>query len=219
MPALFLSLRGPKARGNPQYPLGTALHENMGIEFELKYRATPEIQEQLAQTGQWRSISMETTYYDTPSKAMSSRFFTLRRRLENGVSVCTLKAPAGGDARGEWETECETIEAAIPELCKLGCPAQLPQLVGEGLQPVCGARFTRRCTLVEFGDALLELALDVGVLFGGGKQIPLCEIEVELKEGSREQAVAYGKILAARYGLEPERGSKFKRALALAEEA
>ena len=191
----------------------------MGIEFELKYRATPEIQAQLAKTGQWCSISMETTYYDTPSKALSSRFFTLRRRLENGVSVCTLKAPAGGDARGEWETQCETIEAAIPELCKLDCPAQLPELIADGLEAVCGARFTRLCSLVEFGDAVLELALDRGYLFAGEKQIPLCEIEVELKEGSREQALAYGKILAARYGLEPERGSKFKRALALAEEA
>ena len=62
----------------------------MGIEFELKYRATPEIQEELAQDGHWRSIAMETTYYDTPSKAMSSRFFTLRRRKENGASICTL---------------------------------------------------------------------------------------------------------------------------------
>ena len=33
----------------------------MGIEFELKYRATPEIQEELAQDGHWRSIAMETT--------------------------------------------------------------------------------------------------------------------------------------------------------------
>ena len=106
---------------------------DMGIEFELKYRATPEIQEELAKTSQWHSISMETTYYDTPTKALSSRFFTLRRRLENGVSVCTLKAPAGELARGECETECDSIEEAISELCKLGCPPELPQLAAEGL--------------------------------------------------------------------------------------
>ena len=190
----------------------------MGIEFELKYRAIPEIQEKLAETGCWHSISMETTYYDTPSKALSSRFFTLRRRLENGVSVCTLKAPAGELARGEWETRCESIEAAVLELCKLGCPSELPELIAEGLEAVCGARFTRRCSSVEFGGAVLELALDRGILFAGEKQIPLCEIEVELKEGSQAQALAYGKILSELYGLEPEHGSKFKRALALAEE-
>ena len=191
----------------------------MGIEFELKYRATPEIQAEIGKDGTWHTVSMETTYYDTPSKALSRRHFTLRRRLENGVSVCTLKAPAGELGRGEWETECGSIEAAIPELCKLGCPEILPFLVAEGLIEACGARFTRRCSSVEFGGAVLEVALDRGILFAGEKQIPLCEIEVELKEGSREQALAYGKILAGAYDLEPERASKFKRALALAEEA
>ena len=189
----------------------------MGIEFELKYRATPEIQEKLKETGSFQRISMETTYYDTPSGALSARFFTLRRRLENGVSVCTLKAPAGKLARGEWETECGSIREAIPELCKLGCPQELPLLTEEGLVAVCGARFTRWASAVEWDGALLELALDQGVLFAGEKEIPLCEIEVELKEGSREQAVAYAKILAQSYGLVPEAGSKFRRALALRE--
>ena len=189
----------------------------MGVEFELKYRATPEIQETLAQKGQWHSISMETTYYDTPTGALSQRFFTLRRRLENGTSVCTLKAPAGSLARGEWETECGSIETAIPELCKLGCPQELPQLTAEGLVAVCGARFTRRASTIEWEGALLEIALDRGILFAGDKEIPLCEIEVELKEGSREQAVAYGRILEKLYGLTPESGSKFRRALALRE--
>lgn len=190
----------------------------MGIEFELKYRATPQIQEEIRKRGTWHTISMETTYYDTPSKALSRRHFTLRRRLENGVSVCTLKAPAGSLGRGEWETVCGSIEAAVPELCKLGCPEILPFLVAEGLVVACGARFTRQASIVETEGAVLEIALDAGILFAQDKQIPLCEIEVELKEGSREQAVAYAGALAASYGLEPEHGSKFKRALALREE-
>ena len=190
----------------------------MGIEFELKYRATPAIQAEIGKSGTWHTVSMETTYYDTPSKALSRRHFTLRRRLENGVSVCTLKAPAGELGRGEWETECGSIEAAISELCKLGCPKILPFLVAEGLAEVCGARFTRQASTVETEGAVLEIALDEGILFAQEKQIPLCEIEVELKEGAREQAVAYAKALAETYGLEPEYGSKFKRALALREE-
>ena len=105
---------------------------------------------------------------------MSSRFFTLRRRKENGVSVCTLKAPAGELARGEWETECDSIEEAIPELCKLGCPPELPQLAAEGLVEVCGAWFTRRCREVEFAGAGLELALDEGILFAGETYVHLC---------------------------------------------
>ena len=189
----------------------------MGLEFELKYRATPEIQKNLAKTGHWHSISMETTYYDIPSKGLSQRRYTLRRRLENGTSVCTLKAPAGDIARGEWETECGSIEAAIPELCKLGCPEDLPALTAEGLIPVCGAKFERLASTVEYAGAVLEVALDRGILFAGDKEIPLCEIEVELKEGQPEQAVAYAQAMAKEYGLVSEPGSKFKRALALRE--
>ena len=187
----------------------------MGIEFELKYRATPEIQEKLKETGSFQRISMETTYYDTPCGALSARFFTLRRRLENGVSVCTLKAPAGKLARGEWETECGSIREAIPELCKLGCPRELPLLTEEGLVAVCGARFTRWASAVEWDGALLELALDEGVLFAGEKEIPLCEIEVELKSGDRAAVIAFAQELAARFDLEPESQSKFRRAMLL----
>lgn len=189
----------------------------MGVEFELKYRATEAIQAQLAQSMQTlRSITMETTYYDTPDQALAQRKYTLRRRLENGVSVCTVKTPAQNGGRGEWELEENRIEAAIPKLCKLGAPEDLEKLTQAGVIPVCGARFTRRCALVELGETTVELALDSGSLFSGENTIPLCEIEVELKRGSWEQAVAYGLLLQQKYGLIPEKKSKFRRALALA---
>ena len=65
----------------------------------------------------------------------------------------------------------------------------------------------------------MELALDQGILTGGGIDLPFCEVEVELKAGSREAATLYAQLLAARYGLEPEHQSKFKRATLLAEGA
>ena len=188
----------------------------MGIEFELKYRATPEIQEDLARDGHWRSIAMETTYYDTPSKAMSSRFFTLRRRKENGVSVCTLKTPASGSSRNEWELECDSIETAIPELCKLSGLALLAELTAAGVKPVCGARFTRHACRVAPEGAEAEIALDAGVLFGGGRELAFAEVEAELKSGSEAAVVAWAQDLQRRFDLKPEPKSKFRRALDLA---
>lgn len=191
----------------------------MGIEFELKYRATEQSQAAIArQVENWQTIAMETTYYDTANLALSEKRYTLRRRLENGVSVCTVKTPANGHGRGEWEVKAQTIEAAIPELCKLGAPADLPALTGDGVMPICGARFTRRAAVVTMDGAVLELALDRGILFAGNREIPLCEVEVELKQGAQSQALAYGRVLAERFGLEPEPRSKFRRALALREE-
>jgi hypothetical protein len=65
-------------------------------------------------------------------------------------------------------------------------------------------------------DAVVELALDTGVLLGGSREQPLCEVEVELKSGEPEKAVAFAEAMAKEFGLRSERKSKFRRALALA---
>ena len=189
----------------------------MGVEYERKFAAKPEDLEAIAEafSGGFETICMQTAYYDTPSGALSGRRFTLRRRLENGVSICTVKAPAG-DARGEWEAACGSIEEAIPCLLAMGGPAEVETIVLEGLVQICGARFTRRCKTIRLPGGSVELALDQGVLIGGDQEIPLCEVEAELKEGDAAVCDAFAEKLAARYGLIPEPLSKFARARARA---
>ncbi len=190
----------------------------MGIEFELKFRATAQqlsaIRTGIA--GAETHTQMRTTYYDTPEGALSARRYTLRQRMENETSVCTLKFPAGSLGRGEFEVCCPDIHAAIPELCKLSELEDLPALTAKGVQPICGAAFTRIAKTLVLPDCTVELALDRGILTGGGRELPLCEVEVELKSGSREGAAAYAMALAATFGLVKETASKFRRALALA---
>lgn len=191
----------------------------MGREFELKYRADEEKIAAIGEKyGDFTAISMETAYYDTPDRALGQLRWTLRRRYENGVSVCTVKTPTDGLGRGEWETECEDIQKAIPVLCKLGGPAELEAFTARGIAQVCGAKFTRLAKVLEVPGCTVELALDRGVLLGGGKEMPFWEIEVELKSGGEEAAVFFAQTLAAEFGLVPETASKYKRALALAEE-
>ena len=187
----------------------------MATEYELKFKATEDIL--TAINGAFpggTTMQMETTYYDTPTGTMSARRYTLRRRLENGVSVCTLKTPAG-NARGEWEVVSEDITAAIPALIALGAPAELEDMVKEGLVHICGAKFTRQAKLVTLPECTVEIALDKGILLGGGKEERLCEAEVELKEGKVAACDAFGAELAERFGLVPEEKSKFARALRL----
>ena len=188
----------------------------MGKEFELKYRASVRQMEAIREDHPgFREIAMETTYYDTPEATLAERRWTLRRRMENGVAVCTLKTPGENGVRNEWETECGDIQAAVPELCKLGAPDELGSLVSGGLVAVCGARFTRQVALIEADGCTVELALDRGILLGGARIDFLREVEVELKSGSREAAAAFGSALASRYGLIPQGASKYARALAL----
>ena len=190
----------------------------MGKEFELKYAATPEQQRIFVEEfGSFSEIAMETTYYDTTDGAFAARKMTLRRRLENGISVCTLKAPAGPNCRREFELEADCIEAALPELCKLAGRGDLLRLLEGGVVPVCGARFTRQAADIQTADFTAELALDNGVLLGGGREIPLCAVELELKSGNPEAMGIYMQLLAGVYGLVPEKKSKFRRAMDLAE--
>ena len=189
----------------------------MGREFELKYRADAAVQEAIRkQYGDFTKIQMETTYYDTFDGKLANRKWTLRRRLENGRSICTLKIPHQDGGRGEWEVEAPGLTTAIPVLCQQGAPMELMVLTVNGIVPVCGARFTRLAKTVDLTGCTVEIALDQGVLTGRGKEQPLCEVEVELKSGDEQLAVAFAKALAAEYSLMPEAASKFRRAMILA---
>ena len=189
----------------------------MGREFELKYRADRKTLAAIRESfSGFVSIDMETAYFDTPVADLARRRWTLRRRLENGKSVCTVKTPGPDGSRGEWETENSSIGDAVAELCKLGAPVELAQLTRDGVSQVCAARFTRLAATLTPPGCVVELALDQGCLLGGGKELPFAEVEVELKDGSREAAVAFARELAGKFRLEPEPASKVQRALALA---
>lgn len=189
----------------------------MGAEYERKFRATKAAWEYLQQqySGAFRTIRMETTYYDTPDLDFGKHHCTLRCRRENETFVCTLKTPGKNGERGEWEVECNSIEAAAPILCKLSDQGQLAALWRSPLIPVCGARFTRKAATVTLPECTLELALDEGILINGAKEIPLWEIEIEHKSGDRNATDRFADQLAANFSLETEPKSKFARARAL----
>jgi inorganic triphosphatase YgiF len=190
----------------------------VGFEYEKKIRADENILKEIDKALKEPPyiLQMETTYYDTPKGALSKRKITLRRRLENGISVCTLKTPTGTAARGEYQAECDSITNAIPILCKLSNWEELLLLTAEGVVPVCGAKFTRTARKISFGDSLLEVALDQGILIGGHKEAPLFEVEVELLSGKEQDADLYAALLSQRFSLQEEPKSKFRRALELA---
>ena len=184
----------------------------MATEYEWKFRATPEILQKLREDmpGEETRLSMETTYYDTPAGDLAAKHFTLRRRMENGISVCTLKTP-GKQGRNEFEVNAPAIQEALAELCKLS-----GETLPTNLLPICAAQFTRIAKTLTLTGAVAELALDQGFLTGGSTRQPLCEMELELKAGDPSAMVCYAAQLAVAYGLKQEKHSKFRRALALA---
>ena len=188
----------------------------MGREFELKYAATQQqLQAIAARYGDFTTIEMVTSYYDTTDSALAARYITLRRRMENGISICTLKTPTGSIGRHEWEVVETDIRAAIPELCKLSQQDVLLSLLSDGVVEICGARFTRLAKTLVLQDCTVELALDDGILTGANREEALCEVEVELKDGSEDAAIAFAQQLAEEFSLTAEFKSKFRRALNL----
>ncbi len=199
----------------------------MGTELEWKYDLPEALPDgdllswkplRRRMVGMPRLWRMRTTYYDTPDRALSARGITLRRRLENNLSVICAKAPLPGaadpHARGEWELAGSDPAAALQELVRLGAPSELTEL---GCPvPVCGAAFVRTAVLLRFDDgSAAELALDHGSLFGGSRSLPLRVLELELKEGAPAESLAFLKALAERFSLEPQPKSKYARARAL----
>ena len=178
--------------------------------------AWEEIRRRMAETP--RDYHMQTSYYDTPDCRFSRGRITLRRRLENEPSVICVKAPLpeAGDpsVHGEWELEGTDVIAALPRLTAMGAPAVLL----EAPDLVCRwkADFHRRAVLLRMEDgSLAELALDAGSLSSGARSLPLCELELEMKAGGPEAALALLRALRERFHLAPLPLSKFARARAL----
>ena len=190
----------------------------MGRELELKFVASSETLDAMEEKyAPLTPITMHTRYFDTPHQAFRGRRWTLRLRLENGRPICTLKTRLPDGSRGEYETESGYIVSAIPALLEQGAPAELEELAREGLEEVCGARFTRLARIIDVPGGQVELALDRGEFTGGGRTLPFTEAEAELKAGPDEVLARFGRALAEEFSLREEPRSKIQRAMALAE--
>lgn len=86
------------------------------------------------------------------------------------------------------------------------------------LAPICGASFTRITAELRLSEnTSCMICGDVGDLTGGGRTALLCELELELKQGSEEALSAFARALMDTYHLSEQPLSKLQRARALAE--
>jgi len=190
----------------------------MGKEWEMKFSvANQEILDEILQYvgAEAETISMSAVYYDTEDLALQKRKWTLRCRKEGENSVITMKTASDGFARGEWEYAAADLSQCASRLTALGAPKELEDLLQNPVYPVCGAVFTRRTAALSLPSCKAELALDYGKLFKGEKEIPLCELELELKEGDPQSVLDYAQGLQKKFSLTPESRSKFLRAVSL----
>ena len=175
------------------------------IEYKLKAKDARELDaayervRACAGTSPERYIEMLTRYFDAPEGLLRDRRWTLRIRRENDRQVLTCKTPGRDHSRGEWEL-IRTTDAPVPTQKELqalvdsGAPEALCRL--SSLKQVCGAGFTRRCTMLELPDARIELAADAGKLFGPQTSEAFFELELELYSGNADRLAELARIAA-----------------------
>ena len=120
--------------------------------------------------GPWEAVEMETVYYDTPDQALAARHWTLRVRQENGRPVLTVKPQVLAGHGGMGAARRGTGRPV--QIADAGRAMGSHVFAAGPLLPRCGARFRRLRLLACLPDAVAELALDQGVLTGGGRDLP-----------------------------------------------
>ncbi len=160
-----------------------------GKEMEIKMRLDPRRIEALELSKLLKDAArhqkqFRTVYFDDRRHRLARKGFELRVRSEGQRHVQTVKS-VGGVVRGEWETEVSAFEPSPAGLSKT--PAGKIVKNGARLRPVFALQINRRIWTLSRGDATLEVALDDGSLEAGDERRPICEVELELKNGSEQQ--------------------------------
>ncbi|HIV68214.1 MAG TPA: CYTH domain-containing protein [Candidatus Butyricicoccus stercorigallinarum] len=168
------------------------------------------------------TADMEAIYYDTFDGQLAKAHSGLRLRRENGESVVCLKlAPQEGfggafKAREEYECYAPDIRSGMLNLPSAGAPQEFcDEILKSDLMELGRTIFTRRSYQLAYEGCTCELAFDSGKITHRGRVRPICEMELELKDGSEADFQALALALQAKFSLKPEPLSKLARMLRL----
>ncbi len=204
------------------------------MEIELKYSiGTVEIADAIWEDEDIRLMEEEGSrcreelraiYYDTDELDLLKHDIAFRIREEGSRVIATLKW--NGKTVGALHTR-EELNVNLGEGTCTDRPdptvfsqseigAELLELIGEkALQGFIQVHVSRRKVRVDTNQAILEIALDSGLVLTKNGTCPISEAEIELYSGKEDELLALGEQLAQRYGLVPETKSKFARGLSL----
>jgi inorganic triphosphatase YgiF len=161
-------------------------------------------------------------YYDTSEFALWDQGVALRLRRAGSRWLQTLKTAgrveAGLHQREEIETPVPAQILNYPALAQSGAAAVLADpALPLRLQPVFVTDFRRTIRRLDpVAGTQIEFCLDRGTISAGTAQLPISEIELELKSGPPEQLLEFALGLLERLPLRLESASKAQRGYALA---
>jgi len=161
--------------------------------------------------GRVTRMRLQAFYFDTPTRDLVRAKIALRLRREGEQWVQTLKMP-GENALSRIEINHDrpspdldlSVYAAEPFAAVLAKHAQALAICYE-----TDVQRIFRQTRTDLG--LVEIALDTGLLRAGSVELPISEIEFELKRGDLRAIFALGKKWQQAHGLILDARSKSER--------
>ena len=200
-------------------------------EIELKLRLADErdyprlvndpIFSGLFKTERVRIIQYATTYYDTRDRLLYHNGYSYRIRKAADICTATVKdqGSQGGGlfVRGEWNVKLDSAAPSIGPFLSLPVGCQLESIVkDQELLPLFRTDFQRTAIdLRTETGSLIEVAADLGSIVADQATAPICEVELELKEGEPVDLLRVGAALADVYSLRVGDKSKYARGLDL----
>lgn len=169
--------------------------------------------------GHYTIISMNADYYDTRDLDLLNNNFVIRIRKENGVYVCTLKKrtkelDSGVLIREEWNKEVPVKGIKLDYFPE--AKDELKEIIGDKeLVKIVETDFVRRTLDIKYGSSELEMAVDYGKIISKGQELPIMEVEVELKKGIESDIVPFIEDYLLEYGMTVKTESKFARGVDL----
>lgn len=206
--------------------------ETMSEEIELKFIIHPDAAASIRQgLKSWQSDvghsnhlhthQLANSYYETADGYLRQHGIGLRIRGENGRYEMTVKTAGkvvgGLHQHPEYNVSLPgphlDIHLLPPEIWPEGCDIEA---LSQAVQPLFSTDFQRESWVVSHHQSLIEIAVDQGEIRAGECSEPLCELELELKNGRVADLLAFANELADLGGLRQGSLSKAARGYHLA---
>jgi len=173
-------------------------------EVELKFLLDPKALDRVARLpvigralAKARPAPLLTTYYDTEDRRLEKAGLTMRLRKKGQERLLTVKhVEKAMMARGEWERVVKKDRPHAADYADSPAGAVLGKQEAS-LVPLFASQVERRAAIVTRNGSRIEVARDRGRITRAGAQIPICEIELELKSGHPRALIALARGMVA----------------------
>ncbi len=173
--------------------------------------------------GTTEHFRLGNTYFDTPDQGLNRARMALRiREIREKERLFFQTLKTGGNSinglthRNEWEWPVPDARLDLSLIRALNLD-QLQDVPLKDLNPLFSTDFQRTCQNLTWCSpfAHIEAAIDIGYVICNERKSPICELELELKDGDQAALMQVAEQLSGTIDLAFADSSKAQRGFAL----